>query len=68
MGGALIRQITDRCDRIGLPCYLESSKDVNVPYYQRFGFEVTGETRPRQGRPHHLVHVARPAGPRVGLS
>jgi GNAT superfamily N-acetyltransferase len=44
VGGALIRQITDRCDRIGLPCYLESSKDVNVPYYQRFGFEVTGES------------------------
>ena len=45
IGGALIRQVTDRCDRIGLPCYLESSKDVNVPYYERFGFEVTGETR-----------------------
>jgi len=45
VGGALIRQITDRCDRAGLPAYLESSKDVNVPYYQRFGFEVTGETQ-----------------------
>jgi GNAT superfamily N-acetyltransferase len=44
-GGALIRQVTDRCDRIGLPCYLESSKDVNVPYYERFGFQVTGETK-----------------------
>jgi GNAT superfamily N-acetyltransferase len=45
IGGALIRQVTDRCDRIGLPCYLESSKDVNVPYYERFGFRVTGETQ-----------------------
>ncbi|HVN50507.1 MAG TPA: GNAT family N-acetyltransferase [Acidimicrobiales bacterium] len=45
IGGALIRQVTDRCDRIGLPCYLESSKDRNVPYYERFGFEVTGETQ-----------------------
>jgi GNAT superfamily N-acetyltransferase len=44
-GGALIRQITDRCDRAGLPAYLESSKEANVPYYQRFGFEVTGETQ-----------------------
>jgi len=45
VGGALIRQITDRCDRAGLPAYLESSKDVNVPYYERFGFRVTGETQ-----------------------
>lgn len=45
IGGALIRQITDRCDRAGLPAYLESSKEANVPYYRRFGFEVTGETQ-----------------------
>lgn len=44
VGGALITEITGRCDRAGLPAYLESSKEVNVPYYQRFGFEVTGET------------------------
>jgi GNAT superfamily N-acetyltransferase len=45
VGGVLIRQVTDRCDGIGLPCYLESSKERNVPYYERFGFKVTGETR-----------------------
>jgi GNAT superfamily N-acetyltransferase len=44
VGNALIRQVTDRCDQQGLPAYLESSKAENVPYYQRFGFEVTGET------------------------
>ena len=44
VGAALIRQVTDRCDRDGLPAYLESSKSDNVPYYQRFGFELTGET------------------------
>jgi GNAT superfamily N-acetyltransferase len=44
VGAALIRQVTDRCDRDGLPAYLESSKADNVPYYERFGFKVTGET------------------------
>jgi GNAT superfamily N-acetyltransferase len=45
IGGALIRQVTDRCDHLGIPAYLESSKPENVPYYERFGFAVTGETR-----------------------
>jgi hypothetical protein len=27
----------------GQPAYLEPTKPDNVPYYQRFGFEVTGE-------------------------
>lgn len=41
VGGALITAITDRCDREGVGAYLESSKAVNVPYYERFGFRVT---------------------------
>lgn len=45
IGGALIRQVTDRCDTEGMPAYLESSKETNVPYYERYGFKVTGETR-----------------------
>jgi hypothetical protein len=35
--------VLDRCDREGLGAYLESSKEKNIPYYQRFGFTVTGE-------------------------
>lgn len=45
IGAGLIRQITDRCDADGLPAYLESSKEANVPYYERFGFRVTGDTQ-----------------------
>ncbi|MCB1003363.1 MAG: GNAT family N-acetyltransferase [Acidimicrobiales bacterium] len=43
VGGALIEAMLDRCDREGLPAYLESSKIENVAYYRRFGFEQTGE-------------------------
>lgn len=49
-GQALMRSRLDRCDAEHCPCYLESSNPDNVPYYQRFGFEVTGEiTLPRGG-------------------
>ena len=42
-GQALMRSRLDRCDAEHAPAYLESSKQENVPYYMRFGFEVTGE-------------------------
>ncbi len=43
VGAALITTMTDRCDTEGIGAYLESSKATNVPYYRRFGFEVTEE-------------------------
>ncbi|MFC8047840.1 GNAT family N-acetyltransferase [Nocardia sp. NPDC057353] len=42
-GHALIRPRLERCDADGVPAYLESSKPQNLPYYERFGFDVTGE-------------------------
>ena len=42
-GQALMRSRLDRVDAEHAPAYLESSKAENVPYYQRFGFEVSGE-------------------------
>jgi len=43
VGGALIDPILRRCDVSGVAAYLESSNPANVSYYQRFGFEVTGQ-------------------------
>lgn len=51
VGGALIRDVTDRCDREGIGAYLESSKHANVAYYERFGFKVTGEVSAPKGGP-----------------
>lgn len=43
VGSALIRRITERCDAEGLGAYLESSKEQNVPFYARHGFQVREE-------------------------
>jgi GNAT superfamily N-acetyltransferase len=42
-GHALMRSRLDRVDAEHAPAYLESSKAENVPYYERFGFEVSSE-------------------------
>ena len=36
----MISPILERCDHDGLPAYLESSKEKNIPFYRRHGFEV----------------------------
>jgi GNAT superfamily N-acetyltransferase len=51
LGSALLRSRLSRCDVERLPAYLESSKDTNVPYYERFGFRVTGEIHLPGGPP-----------------
>ena len=41
IGTSLMEPVLAHCDREGLPAYLESSKERNVPFYSRLGFEVT---------------------------
>lgn len=50
-GHALMRSRLDRCDAEFAPAYLESSNPDNIGYYQRFGFEVTGEITLPDGGP-----------------
>jgi ribosomal protein S18 acetylase RimI-like enzyme len=45
LGAALMRHALARCDQERAFAYLEASKPANVPFYQRHGFEVTGEIR-----------------------
>lgn len=42
LGGALLAPVLERCDREGLPAYLESSTERNRALYERSGFALTG--------------------------
>jgi GNAT superfamily N-acetyltransferase len=50
-GHALMQSGLDRVDAEHAPAYLESSKFDNIAYYERFGFEVTGEIALPDGGP-----------------
>ncbi len=45
VGSALMRPVLEHCDAEGMPCYLESSKERNIPFYRRQGFEVVNEVQ-----------------------
>lgn len=51
VGAALLRSRLRRCDEAGVAAYLESSNPENVPLYQHFGFQVTGELDLPNGAP-----------------
>jgi GNAT superfamily N-acetyltransferase len=44
LGTALIQHVLDRCDREGLPAYLEASSARSTRLYERLGFACTGRT------------------------
>jgi GNAT superfamily N-acetyltransferase len=46
VGTSLLMHVLDRCDDAGDPAHLETSDPVaNIPYYERFGFEVISEVQ-----------------------
>lgn len=55
VGSATMGPILERCDLEGIGAYLESSKERNVPYYRRHGFEVTEEVTLPKGPPLWLM-------------
>ena len=61
IGGALLRPTLDRCDREGLPAYLEASSERNAALYERHGFRITSELRVAGSPPLRLM-LRPPAG------
>ncbi len=55
-GSSVLAPVLARADEAGVGCYLESSKEDNLAFYRRHGFEVTEE-----------LDLARGAGPRIWL-
>jgi ribosomal protein S18 acetylase RimI-like enzyme len=51
LGTKLMAPILERCDRDRVPAYLESSKERNVPLYERNGFKVTEKMDVPNGGP-----------------
>ncbi len=50
-GGQLMEVGLEKANLDGLPVYLESSKESNISFYRRYGFEVMKKIVPTQGCP-----------------
>lgn len=51
VGSRMLKAGLAKVDAAGLPAYLESSNEANVPLYRRYGFEVMREFRARPDAP-----------------
>lgn len=62
VGTALLRPILDRCDDEGTAAYLEASRVENVPFYERFGFELVAPLAMPLGGPvvYRMKRAPRP--------
>lgn len=64
-GSALIQPVLARADAEGIPCYLETEREINVRFYLRHGFRVLVETAVPGGGPK-IWTMARAPQPRGG--
>lgn len=55
LGSALMRPTLDRCDREGLPAYLEASSERSAALYARLGFRLVRELRVGGSPPQRLM-------------
>jgi GNAT superfamily N-acetyltransferase len=55
LGSALLGPTLTRCDREGLPAYLEASSERNAALYARLGFQLIDELRVRDSPPLRLM-------------
>lgn len=61
IGSALLREVLERCDREGIPAYLENTNRKNLPLYERAGFKIMAEGHIPRGGPSVWFMMRRPA-------
>ncbi len=60
VGRALLQPVLRRCDDEGLPAYLEASREENIGYYERYGFELIAPyALPRGPSVYRMVRAPR---------
>jgi GNAT superfamily N-acetyltransferase len=52
IASAVLAPVLGKCDADGLPAYLETQRESNVPFYRRHGFEVIGMKQLSNGAPN----------------
>lgn len=62
IGGKLLQPALARADADRLPCYLENTKEKNLPFYSRHGFDVVLETNVPDGGPTIWTMKREPVG------
>jgi GNAT superfamily N-acetyltransferase len=60
IGGALLQPGLSQADADGLPCYLETFHERNVPFYEKYGFKVSFDGRITNGGPTFWAMVRTP--------
>ena len=63
VGSMLMRAFCERMDDAEEDAYLETDKDINVRFYERFGFVVTGEEEVLGVRNWYMYRLARKRDP-----
>lgn len=62
VGTALLQPVLACADAESCPCYLETTKDRNVRFYEKHGFEVASEGDLPRGGPHFWTMKREPQG------
>ncbi len=59
IGGALLRRVLDRTDADGLPVYVQTHNPINIPYYERHGFQLIRKAPTVPGRDVYTCSLIR---------
>ena len=57
---ALIEPVLSQADASGLPCYLETFHESNLPFYEEHGFRIEGSGRMLNGGPNFWAMIRMP--------